>query len=488
MPPTQEKIELILVNMGLVGKKIHSREIEALTNLMKEGELPQRAMFAIHNRLEGIFVATNLQIIFISAEQENFTKPITIKAYPYQQIKNVQIEKGEIQSRMRIAIGNEQCVFDSGANVLCQRITNYIDKRISINQVSFLENSTKEKTGEPTPKMIYGGSTGLNEVSERKAMTFKDVRCCLNRLKDFEEETILMDELLVMLEGGEFLVAGIEGIYNNTYKGILLATNQKIRILYFGPYNAALQESFSYDSNRITDLHLGLVGGDMIVFRSGDYFAVNEVASGRYKEVCDYIVESIYGLSKNKKIENTDRPKTEIGKDERVYQPRLAREEMKVILPPEMKSKEEVLNEYQPTGNPYIDKMRELNIAIEDQTISGYLDELEMICQDIFMYVEKNPGKEMEIKDFVNDYLPKTFHLLEKYDDLSTKALKTKNINHAMDEITQVLGVIVEAIKNLYDKIYENEARLISSDIKVLKDILTQHGLTKDSDQFNLEK
>ena len=139
-------------------------------------------------------------------------------------------------------------------------------------------------------------------------------------------------------------------------------------------------------------------------------------------------------------------------------------------------------------GISSIEKMRQLNIAIEDKVISDYLDELEMICQDIFTYVEKNPNRESEIKDFVDDYLPKTFRLLQKYDDLSTRTLKTKNINHAMEEITQVLGVIVEAIKNLYDRIYENEALQISREVKVLKDMLAQNGLMSETSPFELKK
>ena len=102
--------------------------------------------------------------------------------------------------------------------------------------------------------------------------------------------------------------------------------------------------------------------------------------------------------------------------------------------------------------------------------------------------MEKNPNRESEIKDFVDDYLPKTFRLLQKYDDLSTRTLKTKNINHAMEEITQVLGVIVEAIKNLYDRIYENEALQISREVKVLKDMLAQNGLMSETSPFELKK
>ena len=66
--------------------------------------------------------------------------------------------------------------------------------------------------------------------------------------------------------------------------------------------------------------------------------------------------------------------------------------------------------------------------------------------------------------------------------------MRTGNILQAMDEITDVLAVIVEAFRNLYNKLYEDEALHISIDIKVLRDILIQNGLTKESHHFDVKK
>ena len=110
------------------------------------------------------------------------------------------------------------------------------------------------------------------------------------------------------------------------------------------------------------------------------------------------------------------------------------------------------------------------------------------IFKNLFGQKDNTELKEVEMKNFINYYLPQTFSLLEQYDDLSGKTMKTANIQQAMNEITDVLAVIVEAFKNLYNKLYENEATQISTEIKVLKNILTQHGLTKDSSHFNFKK
>ena len=138
--------------------------------------------------------------------------------------------------------------------------------------------------------------------------------------------------------------------------------------------------------------------------------------------------------------------------------------------------------------NPYIEKMRQLNIAIEDESVSNYLDEMERICQNIFTYVEKHSEKESELKNLINYYLPETFSLLENYDELSEKELQTEEITRAREEITETLGMILKAFKNLYKKLLENQASKISVDIKVLKDVLTQHGLTEQINPFELKK
>ena len=139
-------------------------------------------------------------------------------------------------------------------------------------------------------------------------------------------------------------------------------------------------------------------------------------------------------------------------------------------------------------GNEHIQKMQQLNVAITDEKISDYLDEMEKICKNIFDYVDKHPDKMGQIQSFVNYYLPETFKLLERYDELSRRSVKNANITQSMSEISDVLETILEAFKNLYNKLFQDESLHISTDIKVLKDVLTQHGLTKESSQFDLQK
>ena len=138
--------------------------------------------------------------------------------------------------------------------------------------------------------------------------------------------------------------------------------------------------------------------------------------------------------------------------------------------------------------NEFVQRVQQLNIAIEDKEVSDHLDEIERICSDIFNYVRENPKEKNRIETFVNYYLPETFKLLEHYDELSRTSIKTNSINQTMQQITEFLVVIRDAFRNLYDSLYQDKAMHISADIKVLTDILTQHGLTQDSNQFEIKK
>lgn len=131
-------------------------------------------------------------------------------------------------------------------------------------------------------------------------------------------------------------------------------------------------------------------------------------------------------------------------------------------------------------NNEYIKQIQQLNNIIKDEQISKPLYELEKICANIFSYTEKHPEKKEQIQDFLNYYLPETIKLLENYYELSQHNIKTDNIQKAMNEILEALEIIIKSFNNLYNDLFADKVLNISTDIKVLKDILQQNGLVKN--------
>ena len=136
----------------------------------------------------------------------------------------------------------------------------------------------------------------------------------------------------------------------------------------------------------------------------------------------------------------------------------------------------------------FVRKIRDLNAPITDETVSSYLDKIESVLTNIFDYVEKHPEKQDAVRTLNNYYMPETVKLLEKYIELSKNPLKNLQMTAAMAEIESVLITITEAFQNLYNSLFKDITSEISTDIKVLKDIFVQNGLTEGKNELICQK
>lgn len=145
---------------------------------------------------------------------------------------------------------------------------------------------------------------------------------------------------------------------------------------------------------------------------------------------------------------------------------------------------------YQSTGNPELDelvvqknvaiqKMRELNGKIRDEKLSGQIDHMEELTDNIFKQVAKNPKDVSQIRKFMNYYLPTALKLLEYYAELSTQGVRGKNITVSMTKIEGIMDTIIEAFEKQLDSLFGTAALDISTDITVLEGMLQREGLTK---------
>ena len=143
----------------------------------------------------------------------------------------------------------------------------------------------------------------------------------------------------------------------------------------------------------------------------------------------------------------------------------------------------------QTTGNPELDKMiadgkaamdrmRELNDAIEDPIISGQINELERLSGKIFDVVKQEPKKLGEIRTFMNYYLPTTIKLLTSYDKLVRQGQAGENVEATKTKIENVMETIVTAYRKRLDSLFAAEAIDISADIKVLETMMAKDELT----------
>jgi hypothetical protein len=142
----------------------------------------------------------------------------------------------------------------------------------------------------------------------------------------------------------------------------------------------------------------------------------------------------------------------------------------------------------QSTGNPEIDaliaerdravgEMERLNASIQDPTISQQISRLEATTGKIIGAVVEKPAKLPQIRKFMNYYLPTTLKLLNAYDRMDSTGVSGANIDGTKGKIEDMMATICIAFDKQLDALYGEEALDISTDIKVLENMLAQEGL-----------
>ena len=155
---------------------------------------------------------------------------------------------------------------------------------------------------------------------------------------------------------------------------------------------------------------------------------------------------------------------------------RLAREQERLEQDPTQKQLCLIVEE----GKEYIRRIRAINDLIAKKDISAKLCRLEGICERIFSHIGEKPEKLPDIRKFMDYYLPTTLKLVEHYYEFSSQPVQGENITTAKREIEEMLDDINGAFEKMFDKLFEEEALDISTDISVLSAMLTQEGLLED--------
>ena len=140
------------------------------------------------------------------------------------------------------------------------------------------------------------------------------------------------------------------------------------------------------------------------------------------------------------------------------------------------------LQELLDEGKHYIQKIKEINVALPEEEISQKLDELEKITSKIFSYVEQHPAKVTQIRKFMCYYLPTTLKLVEAYRDLEEHGIRSEEVINTENEIKQALGNINLAFGNLLKDLMQDDLMDLSAEISTLEAMLAQEGLTSGRD------
>ena len=127
--------------------------------------------------------------------------------------------------------------------------------------------------------------------------------------------------------------------------------------------------------------------------------------------------------------------------------------------------------------NEKLREIRALNDRIEDKSVSGKIDRIEVLTAGIFQLITEYPDRADAARRFMNYYLPTTFKLLESYSLMEKQPYQGQTIRASRQKIENVLDQIIHAIERQQDRMFQSDAMNVDADISVLQTMMSADGL-----------
>ena len=129
-----------------------------------------------------------------------------------------------------------------------------------------------------------------------------------------------------------------------------------------------------------------------------------------------------------------------------------------------------------------VERIRQADIDIEDESMSQKIRQMQAITEAIFQEVEKHPQKKPQIERFMNYYLPTTLKLLESYARIEDQGVSGENTAKAKADIERIADTLVEGYRKQLDTLYRAEAVDIAGDVSVIESMMRRDGLAGEGD------
>jgi len=131
-------------------------------------------------------------------------------------------------------------------------------------------------------------------------------------------------------------------------------------------------------------------------------------------------------------------------------------------------------------------EIRQINDAIPDEVMSAKIDRIEEITGKILAYQKSRPERSSQLRSFLNYYLPTTLKILRAYAQLDAQGIEGENISAAKARIEGMMDQVVAGFEKQLDKLFQDDAMDISSDVQVLENMLKKDGLSDDQQNMTM--
>jgi len=141
---------------------------------------------------------------------------------------------------------------------------------------------------------------------------------------------------------------------------------------------------------------------------------------------------------------------------------------------------EETPQEAAAREDDFLREIRQVNDDIPDEVMSAKIDRIEEITGKILAYQKTHPNKESQLRTFLNYYLPTTLKILRAYAQLDAQGIEGENISAAKKRIEDMMDQVVSGFEKQLDKLFQDDAMDITSDVEVLENMLKKDGLSDE--------
>ena len=121
--------------------------------------------------------------------------------------------------------------------------------------------------------------------------------------------------------------------------------------------------------------------------------------------------------------------------------------------------------------------IRQLNDDIDDEMMSQKIDRIGEITGKIFAYQKQNPNRAGQLRSFLSYYLPTTLKILKAYARMEEQGVEGENIRSAKERIEGMMDKVVEGFEKQLDRLFQDDAMDIATDVQVLERMLEKDGL-----------
>ena len=123
-------------------------------------------------------------------------------------------------------------------------------------------------------------------------------------------------------------------------------------------------------------------------------------------------------------------------------------------------------------------EIRRLNDDIDDPVMSQKIDRIGEITGKIFAYQKQSPNRAGQLRSFLSYYLPTTLKILRAYARMEEQGVEGENIRSAKARIEGMMDKVVEGFEKQLDKLFQDDAMDIATDVQVLERMLEKDGLS----------